>query len=235
MEENGQFQSFYHYHTNGGGKMYHYNKNYFDIIDTFDKAYWLGFIAADGNIRKDLLKLRIELNIQDIEHLKKFRSYIEGDMPIREWIRPNNHSCYIEINCKHLNIELSKYGIVPNKSLILDINWNLIPKDLYKFFIRGYFDGDGSLNCYTKRGYEEWELSFISTEKTLLEFQSFFNNSRKIFSCGHNFRFCYKSKKDILNALSLFYDDDLIYLDRKKEIVDVFLGSQRLPKGNLNG
>ena len=215
--------------------MYHFNKNYFDIIDNYNKAYWLGFIAADGNVRKDLLKIRIELNIKDKAHLEKFRQDIEGDMPIREWIRSNNHSCYIEVNCKKWGIELSKYGIVPNKSLILNINWELIPQDLQKYFIRGYFDGDGSLNLYDARGYDEWELSFISTEKVLKDFQSFFNIPKKIYSCGNNFRYCYRDKNDIKQVLKLFYNDDYIYLDRKKELVDIFLSSQRLPRDNLNG
>ena len=212
--------------------MYHYNKEYFKQINTPDKAYWLGFIAADGNVRKDLLKLRIELNIQDYHHLEKFRDCIQGDMPIHENKRPNNHSCYIDVNCQALNQDLLQYGITPNKSLTLQINWKLIPLHLQQYFIRGYFDGDGSLNVYTARGYEEWELSFIGTQSLLQDFQHFFEIEHKLFSCGKNYRFCYKSKQDILHALWSFYDDDLIYLDRKRKKVLEFLSSQRLSRDN---
>lgn len=52
---------------------YQYNTHYFKNIDTEDKAYWAGFIAADGNVRKDYLKMRLELNIKDLGHLEKFK------------------------------------------------------------------------------------------------------------------------------------------------------------------
>lgn len=45
--------------------MYKYNRNFFESINTESQAYWAGFIAADGNVRKDFLKMRIELNIKD--------------------------------------------------------------------------------------------------------------------------------------------------------------------------
>ena len=57
--------------------MYKYNKKYFEVIDTEEKAYWLGFIAADGNVRKDFLKMRIELNIKDKNHLEKFKKSLD--------------------------------------------------------------------------------------------------------------------------------------------------------------
>lgn len=198
--------------------MYNYNKKFFNNIDTEEKAYWAGFIAADGNIRKDFLKMRIELNIQDYNHLEKFRQSIQGDNPIKESIRPKNHSCYIDINCKELCLDLNKIGITPKKSLTLDINFNLIREDLRHHFIRGYFDGDGSINNYTRNEYNylEWELSFISSKKFLEDILKEIKKERKLYSCGNNYRICFKSKKDIQDIIEYLYNDATIYMDRKK-------------------
>lgn len=201
--------------------MYKYNKQFFNNIDTEEKAYWAGFIAADGNIRKDFLKLRIELNIQDYSHLEKFRKSITGNNPIKESVRPNNHSCYIDVNCKEMCLALNDLGITPKKSLTLDINIKKIPKDLRRHFIRGYFDGDGSLNNYKRENYNylEWELSFISSNRFLNQILEELNKERKLYSCGNNYRFCFKSKKDIFEVIEYLYKDATIYLDRKYEKV----------------
>ena len=130
--------------------MYKYNKKFFNNIDTEEKAYWAGFIAADGNVRKDFLKMRIELNIQDHAHLEKFRKNIEGNNPIKESIRPKNHSCYIDINCKELCIALNDLGITPKKSLTLKFNYDLLPNIYLKDFLRGLWDGDGSFSYLEK-------------------------------------------------------------------------------------
>lgn len=204
--------------------MYKYNKKFFSKIDTEERAYWAGFIAADGNIRKDFLKMRIELNIQDFHHLEKFRESIEGNNPIKESIRKNNHSCYIDVNCKQLCEDLNILGITPKKSLTLQINMELIPEELQHHFIRGYFDGDGSINYYTRAyyGYKEWELSFISTEYFLNQILKSLNKERTLFSCGNNYRFCFKGKEDIKDVLKYMYHDATIYLDRKFEKVKEF-------------
>lgn len=203
--------------------MYKYNKNFFEIIDTEEKAYWLGFIAADGNIRKDLHKMRIELNVQDKGHLEKFRTAINGNMPIKEWTRQKNRSCYIEVNSVKLCTDLLQYGITPNKSLTLDIFFEKIPIELQHHFIRGYFDGDGSLNMYKKDGYEYWEINFIGTKKFLTYIMNFFNKKHKISTCGNNFRFNFKKGNDIKDILDILYQDATIVLDRKKEKYDKFI------------
>lgn len=198
--------------------MYNYNKKFFNNIDTEEKAYWAGFIAADGNIRKDFLKMRIELNIQDYNHLEKFKQSIQGDNPIKELIRPKNHSCYIDINCKDLCLDLNKIGITPKKSLTLDINFNLIKEDLRHHFIRGYFDGDGSINNYTRNehNYLEWELSFVSSKKFLEDILKEIKKERKLYSCGNNYRICFKAKKDIQEIIEYLYNDATIYMNRKR-------------------
>lgn len=202
---------------------YDYNRNFFEKIDTEEKAYWAGFIAADGNIRKDFHKLRIELNIQDIKHLEKFRSSIKGNMPIKEWKRLNNHSCYIEVNSVKICKDLFQYGITPNKSLTLEINFEKIPYSLQHHFIRGYFDGDGSLNMYEKNGHELWEINFIGTKHFLNYIMKFFNKQHKISTCGNNFRFNFKKGTDIKDILNILYKDATIVLDRKKNKYDSFI------------
>lgn len=149
--------------------MYKYNKQFFNKIDTEEKAYWAGFIAADGNIRKDFLKMRIELNIQDYCHLENLKNLLKEKILLKKSIRPKNHSCYIDVNCKEFCLALNNLDITPKKSLTLKIEFDLIPKELRSHFIRGYFDGDGSINKYSREGknYNEWEISFISSKDFL--------------------------------------------------------------------
>lgn len=217
-----------------GYTKYSYNRRFFEKVDTEDKAYWAGFIAADGNVASRMNNSRIELNIRDYHHLEKFRDALEGNMPIRESIRPNNHSCYIDVNSKDYCQDLVELGITPQKSLTLDVNFSKISDELIHHFIRGYFDGDGSLNYYTRPPYyyDEWELSFISTKKMLRFFQEQFGISHNLYSCGKNFRFCYKGQNDIQHCLDYMYNDATIYLDRKYEKYLDFINPQRLPKDN---
>ena len=59
--------------TNPHGKIF-LNSNIFNIIDTEEKAYWLGFLYADGSIYKDLKgKYRFELGLQqkDLEQIRE--------------------------------------------------------------------------------------------------------------------------------------------------------------------
>lgn len=49
------------------------NENYWKIIDSFDKAYFLGFLLTDGNVYRNLI--RLELGIKDINILKIFSKY----------------------------------------------------------------------------------------------------------------------------------------------------------------
>lgn len=165
--------------------------------------------------------MRIELNIQDYKHLEKFRESIKGNNPIKESIRPNNHSCFIDINCKELCLALNAIGITPKKSLILEIIMEKIPKELRRHFIRGYFDGDGSLNNYQRKNsnYIEWELSFISSEKFLRQILNELERQRNLYSCGNNYRFCFKAKQDINEVIDYLYTDATVYLDRKYDKV----------------
>ena len=55
------------------------DENYFNLIDSADKAYWLGFIAADGWLSSNLEnpRMMIGLSLKDISHLEKFKNQIK--------------------------------------------------------------------------------------------------------------------------------------------------------------
>lgn len=63
-------------------RRYTFNEHYFDVIDSQDKAYWLGFFAADGynHVSKGYIELR--LHNQDREILEKFKVSINASNPI---------------------------------------------------------------------------------------------------------------------------------------------------------
>ena len=56
---------------------FRFNENVFDCIDTEEKAYWLGFIYADGSIFSNGYKFELSLCGKDIEHLHKFNKFME--------------------------------------------------------------------------------------------------------------------------------------------------------------
>lgn len=126
-----------------------YNERYFESIDSADKAYFLGLLAADGNISPRLTAVRIALKESDADILEKFRTYLGTDAPKlrikhskinNSFSAPQKNLCLSRIN---LVQDLIHHGITPNKSKTLKIKCDL--KDYKKDFLRGVWDGDGSV------------------------------------------------------------------------------------------
>ena len=128
----------------------------FDSIDTEEKAYWLGFIFADGTISSTSNLFELSLKASDVEHLNKFNLFMK--CTTKDKVKINKVSCgeIISERCRwhsknsHLKQSLIKLGCVPNKSLILMFPDKSIFKDesLIRHFIRGYWDGDGCLTWH---------------------------------------------------------------------------------------
>lgn len=150
-----------------------YTANYdiFEIIDSTEKAYWLGFLAADGcnYQREHNASILINLHQQDIDQLQKFKKFCNTNANIVSYITSAGYSnntpmCKIVLNSKKMSIDLANKGIVPQKSLILQPP--KIEKKYYLPFILGYFDGDGSL--YKTSQYNNYSLSIQGTKEILL-------------------------------------------------------------------
>lgn len=145
----------------------HYKDNriedIFEKIDTEEKAYWLGFLAADGCIHGNYIK--IGLNQIDREHLEKFKNFLQASsIKITDYVSKEGYkSSTFSIGCKKMVEDLKKHGIVENKTSILQPP--RIKKEFELDWIRGYFDGDGSISYSIKNN--RWQSTCNSTREVL--------------------------------------------------------------------
>lgn len=112
-------------------------------------AYWLGFLWADGynNYQPNKNRYHVKLNLSyiDLEHLQKFRDYIDTDKKL--YHRKSNNSYSFEIFNQKLSTNLKNMGIISYR----DFNATNLPNIDDKFFshfLRGFFDGDGTIGMY---------------------------------------------------------------------------------------
>ena len=197
------------------------NKFIFDKIDNEEKAYWLGFLYADGSVGSTDNRVELGLAEKDYNHLVKFKNFIGLDNNIS--YRPQTKSYRYSFKDRVFKEILIKQGCVPKKSLILDFpSEDQVPSNLIRHFLRGYFDGDGHFtnteDCF--------EAGYIGTqkfiEKSLLVIKN--NIDVKIDSKIKNVHrndgaktYSFYSLKDVYNFLNFLYKDCSIYLDRKYE------------------
>lgn len=141
------------------------NTEYFDVIDTEAKAYSLGFIYADGCNTRNGLQIGIQEEDKEILDFIKSEMNISNDLryikPYKSHWKPKWELCVKSIE---LSQKLTNVGCPPAKSLILKFP-TFIPDTLMPHFIRGYFDGDGSISV-CNRGYKR--LSFVSASKDFI-------------------------------------------------------------------
>lgn len=182
--------------------------------DSIDKYYWLGFLAADGNVSKLENCVSIELKTEDRLHLEKIRDFLGSNAPIVD--RINNSGCHCSriVFCSTLFSQfLKEYNIIPNKSLLFTIPLDKIPQEFLFDFIRGLYDGDGSIYLHNKL----IVFSFCSGNKEcVFQVKEILQIKNKLDSSGGAWRIATAGKK----ALAVF---DKIYqnssvnnrLDRK--------------------
>ena len=154
--------------------------NIFENIDSQEKAYWLGFLAADGCNYERQYNASIILNIhqKDRDHLEKFRAFMKSNVKIIDYIQDvgfsnNTPMCKITFNSKKMSADLTDKGVVPNKSLILQKP--NISEEYYLSFILGYFDGDGSISRANQ--YNNFSISIQGTNEMLEWINSILNIS----------------------------------------------------------
>ena len=188
---------------------YKFQENFFEIIDTQEKAYWLGFLFADGNVYKKRNSYYIKLSVCDKEVIERFKQDISAEYPITVTYSNNriNPLYSITICSKKMGLDLIDKGCVPCKSLILEFPKN-IPKWLNRHFIRGYFDGDGCVCVYNKKythtclsGVKNYVYKRIAIN--ICGTKEFLSKLCSIINIGH----VYKEKRKTANCYRLECQD----------------------------
>jgi len=218
-----------------------FNDNYFENIDTEAKAYFLGFIAADGSIVRNRYSLCVHVNNKDIEVLNKFIKDIKFEGKV--WNNPTRYDmCQLHLSGKKLIKDLEKYNIINNKTKIL--KYPQIDEKLERHFIRGYFDGDGCINC-KKDKRDGSERGCVTIVGGSIEMINMLNERMcMLFDLNRNNLFGPKNKDykfiswsgmtDVERIYNGFYKESNFYLERKKatfdKVIDIIQNKKKYRK-----
>lgn len=139
------------------------NSSFFHIIDSPDKAYYLGLLMSDGYIQTNLYNKEVGIALQSKDKyiLDKLNNYISPKKTLSKY----KNSYKWKIASTEMYNDLLAYGITENKSNS-DYIYPIIPREFDKDFIRGYFDGDGCISIKST-GYSV--ISFVCNSKIFLE------------------------------------------------------------------
>lgn len=200
-----------------------WNREVFKEIDTPEKAYWLGFILADGclhltNQKKTTGYFSIDIGGRDREHLEKFSLFVEAQQPIIQTTKHSitgNDLVHVQLGGKYVLEDLKRYGIRERKSGLEEWIDTPFPAD----FVRGYYDGDG----YIKKDLHS--IGLVGGYGILNSIQQYFLKElgvepKTIGKHGKIFRIEYCAQKDKQMIAEHLWYPGCVSLDRKQKLAD---------------
>lgn len=127
------------------------NESYFKK-QNHNMAWILGFLAADGTVSSSDNTIKIGLAAKDKEILERIKAEMEIENKIVERTTKDGYDTVdLHWTCQEHKQDLAKYGITPRKTFTIKPPSGL-ERQYYIDFIRGYFDGDGSVNLIHSKG-----------------------------------------------------------------------------------
>ena len=207
---------------------YKVDEDFFECINTEEKAYILGFICADGHISED--RLVITVSEKDIDILEKIRNAMHSNHPIKRVKKSNPYQkskrkqltlVELMIGRRELVKPLFNMGLTTDKTYTLNGDiLKYVPKYLIRDFLRGYFDGDG--NVFFGRRYAsgyKYNVNVCGNEDFLLKsFQVYFPSNNKLYKDLYS-KQCYiwkiSSRDKVRDFMYCLYYNSSIFLQRK--------------------
>lgn len=195
----------------------------FDEIDSEETAYWLGFIYADGMVRPKGYEVALNLGTKDLDHLIKFANLFGARIVKRSTFSKKQRKTYETFCCsvysKYLYDSLVSKGIYPRKTYLKDSDiLDYIPDYLFHHFIRGVFDGDGTIIVPPNDAY--CYFSLLGCEALLIKIRDYMVENLAISSNiiearSGIFRVAWQGRFQLLKIREWLYGDTAIYLQRK--------------------
>lgn len=198
---------------------YERDSKVFEKIDSEEKAYWLGFLYADGYVDPERGEITIGLAKKDEEHVNKFRDFLKTNCPYKDKINNQGKECrYFRIYDKKICEDLERQGLYRKKSLTLSPNFD-IPEQFLVAWSRGLFDGDGSIYpCKNSVNSIRYRINLTGTESILKYVMNLWQIQKKLDRNRSVPKFVVAGKREVNRILHLLYDDATIYLDRKYDL-----------------
>jgi len=210
-------------------RKYSLNEDYFKVINTPEKAYFLGFMYADGCVQKDLKRFHLCISAIDIEILKRLQKALNTDRPIRRILIRDKKRVRLDIYSKRLVKGLIRYGCVNKKTFVL--KYPHILKKYDRHFIRGYLDGDGCIHVRTiRKKYSYLMAKLTSTKDLLRRIKRIVHNKNKLIKTKSKniySLYFYGNSKEFLNWC---YKDTDLFLKRKWSIWQNYIKKEELKK-----
>lgn len=209
-------------------RKYFCNESYFSKIDSYEKAYWLGWLWSDGNVYKGVIT--IPLQRRDRYILEKFKSNIQSTHVIKDFYSKIKEKSYemsvFRIYSRQMADDLAKLGLVERKGKTNNIP--IVPDEFLPSFILGEFEGDGSIGNNKK--YFSGKIVIFDTNaicsflKTSLD--KIFNRDVgyvKKSNYSKIFTYLISKGKDVVDFYNLIYQNAPFVLTRKKEKFDIVI------------
>lgn len=205
-------------------KKHKVNFNFFKTWSP-DMAYVLGFIGADGNICHSGRGHSLQVACDDKDVIEKIKIVLSYEGPIYQKIRENGKISYSLRICDQIIFhDLQKLGITERKSLTLTPP--RMPKSLIRHFIRGYFDGDGSVYLNNRPYKSKLGVAIYTASKYMSEF--LYQRLKLLFKNSYNgtvrMRLAHQKtpyycisfgQKSASKFFIYMYKDANVYLERK--------------------
>lgn len=187
------------------------HESFFHVIDTEEKAYWLGFLAADGCITTGH-RVVLDLAVKDKNHLYKLKHALQAEQNVSA--NQEHASCSFTIRSAQMVEDLAKHGVHPRKT-----HTTFAPElasFLQSHYWRGVFDGDGCIFLANK------SLCLVGNFQILSGFRDFcatvYPTLRSTVRSKETI-FQYSMKGEgALSVLDAMYAHATVSLDRKFEI-----------------
>lgn len=204
------------------GQIYNYDINYFEEINSEYKAYFLGLLTSDGNLTES--KNTVQINLQEgdrivLDLLLKDIVIGEKEKKLSYIFKPNSekNQYKLTVNNKKIFNDLKNLGLEERKSLTIEKLCTKIPEEFYKDYIRGLFDGDGTVfidsrNC-CKIGYYSGSEKFLENYKNFC-IEKLKMSKNKTYH-GTSYFTTWSKLIDIRKFYNYIYKNSTIYIPRK--------------------